>query len=112
MSKMSDLSMCISEMRSAAASLISAADSLALLFSGDEPVEEQAKQPEAPAPKPITLEDVRGVMADKSAKGHGKAVKALLRKYQAAKLSDVDPSDYADLLLEAQAIGAEVAPDA
>ena len=51
-------------------------------------------------------------MADKSAKGHGKAVKALLRKYQAAKLSDVDPSDYADLLLETQAIGAEVAPDA
>ena len=63
MSKLSDLSMCISEMRSAAASLISAADSLELLFSSADPVEEQAKQPEAPASKPITLENVRGVMA-------------------------------------------------
>jgi len=112
MSKMSDLSMCISEMRSAAASLISAADSLALLFSSDDRSEEQVKRPEPSSPKPVTLEDVRGVLADKSAKGHGKAVKELLHKYQAAKLSDVDPSDYADLRLEAQAIGMEVAPDA
>ena len=109
MSKTNDLSMCISEMRAAAAALVSAADSLNQLFRSKEP-DEPPMQAEVPAP--ITLESIRGILADKSAKGYGSAVKELLGRYHAARLSDVDPSDYADLLPEAQAIGVEVVPDA
>ena len=101
MSRMNELSQAIDELRSAAATLNSAADSLTQLFSGEEPAEE------TPASKPITKEEVRVELAAKSAAGYGVQVRALLKRYGAAQLSVVNPDDYADLLLEAQAIGTE-----
>ena len=101
MSRMNDLSQAIEEHRSAAATLNSAADTLTQLFSGEEPAEE------TPASKPITKEEVRAELAAKSAAGYGVQVRALLKRYGAAQLSAVNPDDYADLLLEAQAIGTE-----
>ncbi len=101
MSRMNELSQAIDELRSAAATLNSAADTLTQLFSGEEPAEE------TPASKPITKEEVRAELAAKSAAGYGVQVRALLKRYGAAQLSVVNPDDYADLLLEAQAIGTE-----
>lgn len=80
-------------------------DSLTQLFSGEEPAKEE------PAPKPITKEEVRAELAAKSAAGYGVQVRALLKRYGASQLSAVNPDDYADLLLETQAIGTEVGAD-
>ena len=105
MSHMNDTSTAIDELRSAAALLNAAAESLTQLFSGEEPTKDE------PAPKPITKEEVRAEPAARSAAGYGVQVRALLKRYGAAQLSAVDPDDYADLLLEAQAIGTEVGAD-
>ena len=105
MSCMNELSKAIDELRNAAAALNSAADTLTQLFSGEEPATEE------PAPKPITKEEVRAELATKSAAGYGAQVRALLKRYDAAQLSAVNPDDYQSLLLEAQAIGNGVCAD-
>ena len=49
---------------------------------------------------PVTIEQVRAVMAEKSQAGLTAQVKALLESFGAAKLSAVNPEDY-EVLLEA-----------
>ena len=50
----------------------------------------------------VTLEDVRAALARKSRAGMTAQVKELLKKYGAAKLSEVKPDDYAALMEEAE----------
>lgn len=61
---------------------------------------------EVPAPeaKPLTLEEVRAALAEKSRAGHTAEVKALLIKHGADKLSDIDPAEYPALLAEAEVL--------
>lgn len=104
MSKMSELDLCVGELRSAAQSLNTVADSLTALFSGSQP--ESSVQPESkPTSKPLTLEDVRAVLAEKSRNGHTAKIRELLEKHGAAKLSEIDPQKYAALLAEAEVLG-------
>ena len=104
MSKMSELDLCVGELRSAAQSLNSVADSLTSLFSGSQP--ETSVQPESkPTSKPLTLEDVRAVLEEKSRNGHTAKIRELLEKHGAAKLSEIDPQKYAALLAEAEVLG-------
>ena len=64
-----------------------------------------AEQPKSAAPsKPVPLEKVRSVLADKSRLGHTAEVKALLQKHGAQKLSEIDPAEYSTLLAEAEAL--------
>lgn len=100
MSKMSELDLCVSELRSAAQSLNTVADSLTSLFSGTQP--ETSVQPTS---KPLTLEEVRAVLAEKSRNGHTAKIRELLEKHGAAKLSEIDPKKYAALLAEAEVLG-------
>lgn len=100
MSKMSELDLCVSELRNAAQSLNSVADSLTALFSGTQP--ETSVQPTS---KPLTLEEVRTVLAEKSRNGHTAKIRELLEKHGAAKLSEIDPKKYAALLAEAEVLG-------
>ena len=104
MSKMSDMAQTIEELRSAAAAIADAANWLSQQFSSDA---EEAPITEAhPERKPeLTLEQVRAVLADKSRAGHTAAVRDLLQKYGAAKLSQVDPKHYEALLKDAEVIG-------
>ena len=106
MSKMNDMAMTIEELRNAATAIADAADWLAKQFSGEvekQPTEEAAAKPE---PKPqLTLEQVRAVLADKSRAGHTAAVRELLLKYGASKLSQIDPANYEALLREAEVLG-------
>ena len=53
----------------------------------------------------IKLEDVRAVLANKSRMGHTAAVRELLTKYGAAKLSEIDPQKYPALLKDAEMLG-------
>ena len=84
MSKMADMAQTIEELRTAAASINTAANWLYQQFSGDST---EAEAPKAPAkakkenPKPeIKLEDVRAILAEKSRAGHTAEVRALLQK--------------------------------
>lgn len=62
-------------------------------------------KPETTVPaEAVPLEKVRAVLADKSRLGHTAEVKALLQKHGAAKLSEVDPAEYAALLAEAEVL--------
>lgn len=57
-------------------------------------------------PKPVLkLEDVRAILSEKSRAGYTAAVRELLQKYGASKLSQVDPSNYEALLRDAEVIG-------
>lgn len=96
MGKISELDMAISDLRKAAAAINDVADTLAEMFSG-------ATAEEAPVKEaPLTLEQVRAVLAEKSRSGHTAEIRALLQKYGAAKLSLVDPAHYKALLAEAE----------
>ena len=103
MSKTSEMSATIEELRAAAAAINEVANWLVQQFSDSEeaPVEE-VKKPEKPV---LTLEQVRAVLAEKSRAGHTAAIRALLQKYGASKLSQVDPANYEALLRDAEVIG-------
>jgi hypothetical protein len=52
----------------------------------------------------ITLEMVRGILADKSRAGHTAEVRAIIQKYGADRLSKVDPEHYAAIIQEAEVL--------
>lgn len=105
MSKIKLLLEVVTDLRSLADSLQAVADAMA----SNEPVD--ASHPETPSQVPtqklektVTLEQVRAVLAEKSHDGFTAEVRALLEKYGASKLSQIDPSKYATLLAEAEAL--------
>ena len=103
MSKMSEIDLCIGELRTAAHSLSAVADSLTVLF--DASADPKVNAMKSSTPKPVTLEQVRAVLAEKSRSGHTAKVRELLKKHGAAKLSVIDPAEFEALLGEAAAIG-------
>ena len=62
------------------------------------PKEEKAKQEE----KTYEIEDVRKILADKSRLGHTAKIRELLEKYGAKKLSEIEPSNYKDLVADVE----------
>ena len=110
----------VSDLRSLADSLQAVADTVAQggQEQPDQTTEEKpaqkpekknaAKKVELPVekaePKPLTLEQVRAALAEKSRAGHTAEVKALLIKHGADKLSDIDPAEYPALLAEAEVL--------
>ena len=59
---------------------------------------------EKPEPKPLTLEQVRAALAQRSSVPDTRQVKALLIKHGADKLSDIDPAGTPALLAEAEVL--------
>lgn len=57
-----------------------------------------------PEEKPLTLEEVRAVLAEKSRSGHTEEVRELLAKHGADKLSEIEPAEYPALLAEAEVL--------
>ena len=105
MGKMSELDLCVGELRSAAQSLNSVADSLTSLFGGKQSEASAQLEPKPPDQKPLTLEAVRAVLAEKSRNGHTAKIRELLEKHGASKLSEIDPTQYSALLAEAEVLG-------
>ena len=66
-----------------------------------EPKAEEVKD-ETPT---YSFEDVRKAFAAKSHAGHTAEVKALITKYGASRLSDIQESDYANLMADLEVIG-------
>ncbi len=99
MSKTSEMTATIEELRRAAAAINGAASWLAEQFSNEEP------SPEAtPAEPVLTLEAVRAVLADKSRAGFTAQIRSLLQKYGADKLSGINPVDYKALLADVEGL--------
>ena len=89
---MENLAAKIETLRLSAKSIMDIADELAKNLSSEEPT-------------PPSLEDVRHKLILAAQAGFSAEVKALITKYGADRLSAVDPSHYAALLAEADAIG-------
>lgn len=89
----------VEDLRTLAASV----ESLANAMQSNEPVPVE-KQEEIPKVEPITIEQVRAVLAEKSQSGKQPEVKALITKFGAKKLTDIDPVCYEQLLTEAQVL--------
>ena len=100
MSKMAELDAVVAELHRCGETLIAVSANLCELFCS--PDKQVAVEESQAAEKPIKLEDVRAVLARKSAEGHTTKVQELLRKYGADKLSRIDPSHYAVLIAEAE----------
>ena len=105
MSKTSELALVIEELRNAAAALCSVAENLSTLFADQAEQNAPSAQTKQKAEKPLTLEAVRAVLAEKSRNGHTADIRALLEKHGAAKLSEIDPANYAALLADVEALG-------
>ena len=94
MGKMSELDAVIKELRDTAASINLIADRLLSSFCGGETPGD--------IEKPLTLEEVRAVLANKSRDGFTAQIRELLQKYGADRLSAVDPVNYKALLRDAE----------
>lgn len=112
----------IEDMRSLADSLQAVADAMLQTEAADALEENAGEKPKkaggkkaakeavetSPTPaseeKPLTLEEVRMVLAEKSRAGHTAEVRALLVKHGAEKLSDIDPARYPALLADAEVL--------
>lgn len=81
--------------------LKSVADALtALAGTITDLIEEPAKQePEKPK---ITLQQIRGKLADYSQAGYTAEIREILKKFGAKKLSEVKPENYEAILAEAE----------
>lgn len=125
MRKMSELALVIDEMSTCGEGIIRAtkeltdcgerliqtAKKLRGLFNTEAPQTPKALEEKKEAPikkeKIYSKEDVKGILAGKSANGYGKEVKALLSKYGADKLSTLSPEHYAAVVADAEGIGNE-----
>ena len=88
------------EIKEDAENLASSIGVLLTALESDEelPKEEKAKQEE----KTYEIEDVRKILADKSRLGHTAKIRELSEKYGAKKLSEIDPSNYKDLVADVE----------
>ncbi len=128
MSKMSELARLMAELKHCGEILIGVSESLTEMFRSGAVEKETLKamteseaitenpseatdtgeqQPEEKeAPKPLTIEEVRAVLAEKSRAGHTAKVKELLAKHGSAnrRLSEIKPAEYAALLADAEVL--------
>lgn len=121
MGKMKELSQTLDDLRSCGEDMIRIANELTEMFSDTESTREPAEAKAAPAPatepeklkkeaappkpeKKYSYEDVRGVLADLSANGNRDAARSLILKHGANKLSEINPSEYAAIIAEAEVV--------
>ena len=97
MGKMNNLSLDLQELRKCAKTINEIVDSIESAFSSSKEKPKEEK-------KSLTLEEVRGVLAEKSRSGKTAEVKQLLTKFGVNKLSEFDSSKYDELLKEAEGI--------
>jgi hypothetical protein len=98
MSKFKYLLGVISDLRSLADNLQTLVDTSGMNESKPENTQKPEPAPDAPAESPVTLEQVRAVLADKSRSGKTVEVRDLLKRFGAEKLSEINPDKYPDLL--------------
>ena len=53
----------------------------------------------------VTLEKVRGILAQKSQAGFTAEIRGIIQKYGANRLSEIDPKDYEAVIEDAEGLG-------
>ena len=112
MGRMGELADAVSELKRCGEILIGISETLIELLVAAEPEKQwetpkktkTAKKEKQLEARPLTLEEVRAVLAEKSRSGHTEEVMELLAKHGADKLSEIDPAEYAVLLAEAEVL--------
>lgn len=114
MSKMSELSMVLQELKSCGELLIRVSDELTEIFSAPEEKAEPEKKkasakkkdevPAAASAKEYTFTEVRTILAEKSRNGHTAKIKQILINHGAEKLSGIEPSEYAAIIAEVEVL--------
>lgn len=127
MSKMSQLSAELDELRRCGETLIDVAGALRDIFAGEEEAADSGARAEEksvgkssakkakPEPetdiaepakeeKPIILEDVRTILAEKSRAGFTEQVREIIAKHGAKKLSEIDPAEYEAVIAEVEVL--------
>ena len=100
MSTMPELSAAVAELRKCGKAIIGVSEALNELFSSSG----EAEEPIQKSAQPITLEEVRAVLAEKSVAGHRAEVQALIRECGVDKLSEVDPGRVPELKARAEVL--------
>ena len=103
----------LEELRESAVRLVKASDALLEIARGEkettQPSEHEAEKKETrleePTEKPVSLAEVRALLAEKSRDGFTAEVRAIIVSHGANKLSEIDPSEYAAVMKEAEGIG-------
>lgn len=101
----------LEELRESAVRLVKASDALLEIARGEkEKTPEAIKSGEAPNPaesteKPVSLAEVRALLTEKSRDGFTAEVRTIILAHGANKLSEIDPSEYAAVMKEAEGIG-------
>ena len=124
MSKMSELSMVLQELKECGEKLVTISEELTEIFSAPDEKEPEkkkapAKKKEAaaksetseqdetnpePAANEYTFTEVRTFLAEKSRAGHTAEIKKILAAHGADKLSDLDKAEYAAVMAEAEVL--------
>ena len=103
MSKMKQLNDLLNEMKESAKCQLRIIEEFQeLLFEENTSLNHEKVMEE---PKPVTLEELRGVLATKASEGFKDEIRALLKAYGADSLSKLDPKNYSALMEEAGGIG-------
>lgn len=108
MDKISAMNLLVYELKTCGEALLSISESLSGMIQIDDlqcEMENPKSKPQLPEQNPITLKEVRAILAQKSRAGHTSEVRTLLERHGAEKLSEIDPSEYPSLLQEAQVLG-------
>lgn len=105
MSTMNELAVVRDELLRCSRALIDLSETLQdWAHTWDEPEEAATETVTEQEEVQLSLADVRACLAQKSVEGHTAAIQALIRKYNAEKLSQVDPKHYAALIAEAEVL--------
>lgn len=73
----------------------------------DKPVPKIEKKEEPVKEKPLSLTEVRKILADKSRAGFTAEIKQILIKHGAEKLSEIAPTEYVALVADVEVLGNE-----
>ena len=103
MSVMNTLDAALTELSAQAEGILESVKAIRELL-GSQPDEAVAES--KPEPRAYTIEEVRAVLLEKRKAGYKDEIKALLVRHGAERLTDIDPSEYAAMMREAEDIGA------
>ena len=108
MGKISELDMAIRDLRTAASTINDVADTLAEMFSSKEDeTSAPAEQTENADKQTLTFDQVSNALMaiSRMSKEHSMKLRALVQKYGASKLSQLDPTHYQAVLAEVEVLG-------
>lgn len=106
MTKAETLSSLTAELKKCGETLIKISKHLSENLSGttDCTLEKKKGKPEKKESSPMSLEEVRAVLAEASRSGYTSQIKELLKEHGGDKLSEINPAEYESLLKEVEEI--------